>query len=129
MTLRLDGLGVGEGDTGEGVGAVACHWLRWQRGLDWPGARAAAVSAPLPAAGALPLPLRCCQGAGAWISAGSGRSRTEAVALALSRATIATPAAAQRAMDFPRGLLVAWTLSLWPGTCSPSLSFLPGAPP
>lgn len=122
-------LGVGEGDTGEGVGAAACRWLRWQRGRDWPGARAAAVSAPLPDAGALPLPLRCCQGAGARSSAGSGRPRTEAVALTLSPATIATPAAAQRAMDLPRGLLVAWTLSLWPGMCPLSLSFLLGAPP
>lgn len=39
------------------------------------------------------------------------------------------PATASRAMDLPRGLLVAWTLSLWPGTCPPYLPILPGAPP
>lgn len=57
-------------------------------------------------------------------SAGSGRG---APTVARSPATIATLAAASRAMNLPRGLLVAWTLSLWPGTFPPSPPFASGS--
>lgn len=87
------------------------------------------VSAPLPAARALPLPLRPLSGSrspGA-VQAPDAAHRPWLVALARSPATIATPAAASRAMNLPRGLLVAWTLSLWPGTFPPSPPFASGS--
>lgn len=121
-------MGLGGGDM-EGVGAAACCWPRWQRGPDWPGARAAACLRPSPPPEPSHFLCARCQGAGAREQC---RLRTAAhrpwlVALARSPATIATPAAASRAMNLPRGLLVAWTLSLWPGTFPPSPPFASGS--
>lgn len=93
--------------------------------------------APLPAARALPLPPRepGCQGARDRAQCrleaprrGGCRSGSPPPAAAPHPA----PAAAPRAMGLPRGLLVAWALSLWPGTCRPCPPFpwgpFPGPP-
>lgn len=123
MTLSLDEAGWKR--HGEGVGAAACCRPRWQRGQNWPRARAAACLRPSPP----PEPSHFLCAADREREPGAVQARTVAVALARKPATIATPTAASRAMDLPRGLLVAWTLSLWPGTFTPRLPLLPGAPP
>lgn len=116
---------------------VAAYCLpRWQTGRDWTwtGARDEWSRAPLPAARALPLPLnqpavrepRARRAVQAQAPRPGGcRSGSPPPAAAPHRA----PAAAPRAMDLHRGLLMAWALSLWPGTCSSCFPLPPGTLP
>lgn len=113
---------MGAGEIWRGVEAEACRLPRWQRGRDWIAARAQRCPGAPPRRSGPPT---SSEGAaavrepGAERSAGSGRRAEEAAALA-RRPPLPlrnqVPAAAPRAMDLPRGLLVAWALSLWPGT-------------
>lgn len=117
---------------GDGVEAAACRLPRWQRGRDGTGARAGGVRRPSPPRGPPTSSEGArCQGAGrprALQARGAAPRRLPLWLAAPDAAPHRAPAAAPRAMDLPRGLLVAWTLSLWPGTC-PSCFPLPlGAP-
>lgn len=100
---------------------------------DGPKARAGVMSAPLPASGALPLPLnepavrepRARRAVQAQAPRPGGcRSGSPPLAAAPHRASAAVP----RAMDLPRSLLMAWALSLWPGTCLSCLPLASGRP-
>uniref|UniRef100_A0A8I4A247 Integrin alpha-11 n=1 Tax=Callithrix jacchus TaxID=9483 RepID=A0A8I4A247_CALJA len=93
---------------------------RWQSSRAWPGARAGVVSGPLPAARTLPLPLNEPRLSGSRASrsvqaAGAAPKRLPLWLAAPRHCCTPDPAAAPRDMDLPKGLVVAWALSLWPG--------------
>lgn len=98
--------------------------LAWSPARAYPRAPPRGASPPTSSAGAAAV-----REPGARRTVQARGTRKEAAAWAsCPAAPHPAPAAAPHAMDLPRGLLVAWALSLWPGTLPPCLRVPVGAP-